>query len=48
MSNILFCHGYTTKYVIMNGIKSIFILTIEWGIARSPRSGIFGSNLISD
>jgi hypothetical protein len=21
MSIILFCHGYTTKYVIMNGIK---------------------------
>jgi hypothetical protein len=23
-------------------------LTIAWGIARSPRSGILGSNLISD
>jgi hypothetical protein len=23
MSNILFCHGYTTKYVIMNGIKKL-------------------------
>jgi hypothetical protein len=51
MSNILFCHGYATKYVIMNGIKklkSLFTVTIAWGIARSPRSGIFGSNLISD
>jgi hypothetical protein len=23
MSYILFCHGYTTKYVIMNGIKKL-------------------------
>jgi hypothetical protein len=23
MSNILFCHGYNTKYVIMNGIKKL-------------------------
>jgi hypothetical protein len=23
MSNILFCHGYATKYVIMNGIKKL-------------------------
>jgi hypothetical protein len=23
MSNILFCHGYDTKYVIMNGIKKL-------------------------
>jgi hypothetical protein len=39
MSNILFCHGDTTKYVIMNGIKkfkSLFKLTIVWEIARSP------------
>jgi hypothetical protein len=43
MSNILFCHGYTTKYVIMNGI---FTIIIAWGIARSPRSGIFGTNWI--
>jgi hypothetical protein len=46
MSNILFCNGYTTKYVIINGIKSLkslFTLTIAWGIARSPR--ILGSNL---
>jgi hypothetical protein len=51
MSKILFCHGYATKYVIMNGIKSLLsliTLTIAWGITRSPRSGIFGSNLISD
>jgi hypothetical protein len=44
MSNILFCHGYTTNYVIMNGIKmlkSFFTLT-SWGNARSPRSRIFG------
>jgi hypothetical protein len=36
-------------YVIMNGIKKlkklIYIITIAWG---SPRSGIFGSYLISD
>jgi hypothetical protein len=48
MSNILFCQGYTTKYVIMNGIKSLFTLTIAWKFARSPRSGILGSNLVSD
>jgi hypothetical protein len=51
MSNILFCHGYATKYVIMSGIKSLkslFTPTIAWRIARSPRSGILGSNLISD
>jgi hypothetical protein len=44
MNNIIFCH---TKYVVMNGIKkrkSLFTLTIAWGIARSPRSGILGSN----
>jgi hypothetical protein len=23
MSNILFCHGYATKYVIMNGIQKL-------------------------
>jgi hypothetical protein len=23
MSNILFCHGYATKYVILNGIKKL-------------------------
>jgi hypothetical protein len=23
MSNTLFCHGYTTKYVIINGIKKL-------------------------
>jgi hypothetical protein len=49
MSNI--CHGYATKLVIMNGIKklkSLFTLTIAWRITRSPRSGMFGSNLISD
>jgi hypothetical protein len=34
MSNILFCHESTTNYVIMNGIKSIFTLTIAYGIAR--------------
>jgi hypothetical protein len=27
---------------------SLFTLTIAWEIARSPRSGVFGSNLISD
>jgi hypothetical protein len=45
MSNFLFCHGYTTKYVIMRGIKKLKKLTpiIAWGIARSR---IFGSNLI--
>jgi hypothetical protein len=51
MSNILFCNGYATKYVTMNGIKSlksIFTLTIAWRIRRSARSVIFGSNLISD
>jgi hypothetical protein len=47
MSNILFCHGYTTKYVIMSGIKKLkkLTLTFAWGIARL---GIFGSNLIRD
>jgi hypothetical protein len=54
MNNIIFCHA---KYVVMNGIKKLkkliytnnweFTLT-TWGIAKSPRSGIFGSNLISD
>jgi hypothetical protein len=34
MTNILFCHGYATKYFILNG----FTLTIAWGIARSPKS----------
>jgi hypothetical protein len=51
MSNILFCHGYTTKYVIMNvkkSFKSLLTLTIAWKIASSQRSGIFESNLISD
>jgi hypothetical protein len=49
MSNILFCHGYATKYFIMNGIKkSLKSLTIAWRIARSSRLGILGSNLISD
>jgi hypothetical protein len=49
MSNILFCHGHTTKYVVINGIKkltkSLLILTIAWEIARSPRPGVIGSNL---
>jgi hypothetical protein len=47
MNDIIFCH---TKYVVMNGEKSFkyqFTLT-AWGIARSPRSGILGLNLISD
>jgi hypothetical protein len=42
---------HAPKYVIMNGIKSLkslFTLTNSRGIARSPRSGIFRSNLISD
>jgi hypothetical protein len=28
-------------------LKSLFTLTIAWGIARSLRSGILGSNLIN-
>jgi hypothetical protein len=36
MSNILLCHGYARKYVIMNGIKKLKKL-----IVRSPRSGIW-------
>jgi hypothetical protein len=47
MSNVLFCHGYAPKYVIMNGTKSLkSLLTLT--IARYSRSGIFGSNLYSD
>jgi hypothetical protein len=34
--------------MVYKSLKSLFILTIEWGIARSPRSGIFGLKLISD
>jgi hypothetical protein len=51
MSNILLRDGYTTKYVIMNGIKkhkNLIYTNIAWGIARSPKLGILGSNLISD
>jgi hypothetical protein len=53
MNNILFCHGYATKNVIMKGIQKLkkLICTnniITWGIARSPRLGILGSNLISE
>jgi hypothetical protein len=51
MSNILIFHGYATKYVIMSGIKSLkslFTLPIAWGIARSPKLGIFRSNLFSN
>jgi hypothetical protein len=48
MSNILFCHGYAAKYVMMKSLKSLFTLIIALGIARSPRLGIFGSNLISN
>jgi hypothetical protein len=38
------CHNEWYK----KSLKSLFILTIAVGIARSPRLGIFGSNLISD
>jgi hypothetical protein len=31
-----------------NDLKSLFTLTIAFGFARFPRSGISGSNLISD
>jgi hypothetical protein len=34
--------------VHLHSIKSLFTLTIARGIAGSPRSGILGSNLISD
>jgi hypothetical protein len=30
MSNILFCHEYATKCVIINGIKNLFTPTIAW------------------
>jgi hypothetical protein len=49
MNNIMSLLGY---YSVAHGkkksLKSLFTLTIAWGIGKSPRSGILGSNLISD
>jgi hypothetical protein len=39
---------YSIMNMVKNSLKSLFTLKIAWGIARSPRLRILGSNLFSD
>jgi hypothetical protein len=47
MNNIVSLLGYYSVAHSKKMLNSLFT-TIAWGIARSPRSGILGSNLILD
>jgi hypothetical protein len=42
MSNILFCDGYTTKYVIMNGIKKLNYTNNCMGNCKISKKGDTG------
>jgi hypothetical protein len=48
MNNIISLLDYYSVAHGKKSLKSFYALTIACGIARSPRSGILGSNLISD
>jgi hypothetical protein len=42
MGNILFCHGYTTKYVIINGIKMLIYTNNCMGNCKIAKIGDIG------
>jgi hypothetical protein len=48
MNNFTYLLNYYSAAHGKKSLKCLFTLTIAWGIARSPRSGILGRNLISD